>query len=341
MATSRPAPEGRRVAVEVIRGCDNHCLFCGREGLEGSDERRALTSAALRERLEAARAEGDEVTFVGGEPTLDADALIDAITQARALGFRAVGLQSHGRRLADGALVDRLVDAGLSDLHLSIHGDAAAVHDYHVGHEGALAAIDGALGEARRRRLVVVATTLLTRSNLRGLAGLPRWLRARGVAGWAIALPRAAGGARSRFEAIVPRLGIALPHALHALELAARLQLPAWIAGAPLCLLGPLRGRALAEAEARGFSAACEGCPARGECGGVDPIYVTRFAGDELAASRLQPTRVDAPHAPARREDALRRLFVGHGRLAEGGRSLASIIDPPRSGAARLQVVEG
>ncbi|MEZ4380132.1 MAG: radical SAM protein [Nannocystaceae bacterium] len=329
MVTSRPAPEHRRVALLAVAACDNRCLFCCREGLDAP----AVAADALAAGLDEARARADEVTFVGGEPSLlgDGDGLVRAVAAARERGFRAVGIQSHGRHLA--ALVDRLVDAGLSDLHLSIHGDSAAVHDYHVGVDGAFAAVGKTLAAARRRGLEVAVTTVLTRSNLRNLAALPGWLRERGAAAWCVAVPAVAGGARRRFEAVVPRLGVAIPHALRALELARKRRLPAWIAGAPHCLLGPYRGLALADDPARSYAAACTGCEARASCPGLDPIYLARFHGDEVRPDRLSPAQADA--TSRRERDRLRRLFVGPGALAIGGRSLATIVDPPRSAGAR------
>ncbi|HGG58227.1 MAG TPA: hypothetical protein ENK31_10565, partial [Nannocystis exedens] len=98
MVTSPPpAPELRRVAIEVDAACDNACLFCCREGLA------PLRASDLHGRLADAREFADEVTFVGGEPTLLKDALVLAVAEARRLGFRAVGVQSHGRHLSDRA----------------------------------------------------------------------------------------------------------------------------------------------------------------------------------------------------------------------------------------------
>ncbi|MEZ4453787.1 MAG: radical SAM protein [Nannocystaceae bacterium] len=319
----------------ITGGCDNHCVFCGRHGL--AEE--ARDDAAIEADLIAARGDADEVSFVGGEPTLER-ALERAIGRARALGFVAIGLQSHGRHLAAPGALAGLVDAGLTDLHLSIHGPDAAIHDHHVGVAGAHARATEALQEARRLGLRVVVLTVLTRSNFRHLAAMPDWLVGHGVAAWTIAAPRAAGRALLDFERVIPRLGMALPHALHALEVAARRRLPAWIEGAPHCLLGPYRGRDLGGA-ARSFAAACEGCPARDGCPGVDPVYLARFAGDELGPAQLRPTGAEDPRL-ASEAAALRRIFVGPGALATALRPLRSIVDPPRSAASRAaRGVEG
>jgi hypothetical protein len=266
-----------------------------------------LAPASLGAALEALRETADELTFVGGEPTLS-PALPAAIAEARALGFRAVGIQTNGRRLAEVALAERLVGAGLTDVHVSIHAASAPAHDYHTGVAGSFQALGAGMAAARALGAMVVATTVLTRSSFRGLGDLPALLAARGVAAWHLALPVVAGEAASGFDRVVPRLGLALPFALHALDAAGKRGLPAFISGAPLCALGPFAARALpAELDsARAFAAGCGACEARPGCPGVDAAYLARWNGDELAP-RARPAVTPT--------SALARLFVGAGEL--------------------------
>lgn len=291
--------------------------------------------AAIEGQLAELRAGADAVTLVGGEPSLH-PGLAAIVGRARALGFAAVGLQSHGRHL-DAAMLDALAGAGLTDLHLSIHGEAAPVHDFHTKVAGSFVAAFAALERARRRGIVTAVTTVLTRSNARSLAGLPGRLAAGGVAAWSVAVPAIAGRAMIAFESVAPRLGLALPHALHAVAAARGRGLAAFVAGAPLCALGPHRGWALGDGAGwdppRAFAPACAGCPARAECGGLDPLYLARFGGDEVDPGRLRAAGAIDPPAV----QALRGLFVGAGALVTSGlREAAGLVDPPRSRAARL-----
>jgi hypothetical protein len=249
------------------------------------------------------RASADEVTFTGGEPLLD-ERLPSAVQEARALGFRAIGIQTNARRLA--GLAQTLARAGLTDVHVSLHGAEPAAHDYHTGVVGSAAEAWAGVAAARAAGLTVVATTVLTRSSFRTLASLPPRLQAAGVAAWVVSLPHAAGRAAAAFDRVMPRLGLALPYALHAVSGARRIGLPAWLSGAPLCALGPLAELRL-DGEPRAYGRACEGCAAREACPGVDAAYLARFGGDELRA-------VAAPAAVA--EHALARLFVGAGERA-------------------------
>jgi hypothetical protein len=272
-----------RAVLRLSLACNNRCIFCAQDG--------------LADRVGQLRAGGDEITFVGGEPTLD-PRLPELIAQARALGYRRIGVQTNARGFDPARL------PGLTDVHVSIHGADAAVHDYHTGAPGSARETWAGVAAARAAGLTVVVATVLTRSNFRVLGALPAALRSRGVAGWLIMVPRAAG--RLAFDRVMPRLGLALPFALHALDAARKTGLPAWISGAPLCALGPFTQFALSEPP-RAYGAACEGCGARTNCSGVDPAYLERFGGDEIAPI------AEASVAAA---DDIARMFVGIGELA-------------------------
>lgn len=288
-----------RPTVRLSLECDNACVFCAQHGLE--DAGVSAFVAPLRE----ARASSDEVTFIGGEPTLSPQ-LPNAIAFARRIGFSRIGIQTNGRRLQDGAFVRTLVESGLTDVHLSIHGAEPAVHDYHTGVPGSFAEMIAGLREVRARNVSAVATTVVTRSNYRVLGALPRLLKSTGVVSWAVTLPRVAGRLSRADDRLTPRLGLAMPFVLAALTDAGKLGLESWIFGAPACTLGPFSARILPDTP-RAYAPVCESCPARGYCPGVDPIYLERFQGDELAVREFP-----APQKPP----PVTGLFVGVGELA-------------------------
>jgi hypothetical protein len=290
-----------RPTVRLLFACNNRCVFCAQVGL---DEVQSGVEGAL----EAARQTSDEVTFVGGEPTLDPH-LGAHVSMARGMGFRRIGLQTNGAALAAGAYTASLVAAGLTDVHLSIHGATADVHDYHAGVPGRWAEAVQAARAARSNGLAVVVTTVVTRSNFRSLSHLPPLLSSLGVVGWLASVPLVAGRAWSAFDRVVPRLALALPFVLGALDAADAMGTSVWVTGAPQCLLGPYARWSL-PAEPRAYGAPCKTCEARQACPGVDPEYLERFRGDELRP-------VHRPAAPdgLRRQD-IARMFVGAGEVA-------------------------
>lgn len=292
----------RRATVRLVGRCDNACVFCGQQGttFDRADDWRA--------QLEALRGEGfDEVSFVGGEPTLFG-ALDEAIAFSRGVGFGAVGIQTHGGAL-DGSRIDTLIAAGLTDVHLSVHGARANVHDHHTGRAGSFDAIVRALEGLGRRRVPVVVATVVTRSNARVLGELPSWLAGHAVAAWCVEVPRAAGAAAQAFDRVMPRLALAMPFALHAIDRARKLGIAAGIRGAPSCLLGPWARARMVEVP-RVFAGVCESCAARDGCSGVDAVYLARFGGDELRACAATGREWAMP-------DSLARCFVGPGELVE------------------------
>lgn len=296
-------PTTRRATLRLTLACNNRCVFCGQEGLAAEP----MDASALDPALESARATSDEVTFVGGEPT-EYSGLVDAVALAKTLGFRRIGIQTNARRLANRGLSESLVRSGLTDVHVSLHGAEAVVHDYHTGVAGSFVETFAGMVAARAAGATVVVNTVLTRSNFRSLASLPRMLFSRGVAAWALSLPRVAGRTAAAFDRVPPRLGMALPFALHALESARAVGLRAWVRGAPLCMLGPFAAHALPDLP-RAYGEPCEHCAARPTCPGLDGVYLARFGGDEIAA-RSGPVEIakDAPE--------LARMFVGEGEMA-------------------------
>lgn len=276
----------------------------------------------LRE-LEVARTAGTEgVTLVGGEPAIDGR--FEAfVARARALGFVRIGVQTNGWALAEPGRVEALARAGLTDVHLSIHGAEARVHDWHVGRAGAFDAAMRTWSAARAAALEVVVATVLTRSTFRALAPMPRMLASRGAAGWCIEVPRWRGGAATASDRVVPRLALALPFALHAVDAAETLGLPAFVRGAPSCLLGPWASRALA-GDTRAYGAACQGCASRETCAGVDAEYLARFGDGEIAAS--------AAVASDDRHGEVRAMFVGLGEMA----SPTTVVVAPSPERARV-----
>lgn len=321
-----------RAIVRLTSDCDNACVFCGQLGRAG-----ALPFAL--DDLAGLRARFDEVSFVGGEPSLDAR-LPEAIAAARALGFTAIGLQTNGRQLANhDRLLGELLEAGLGDLQLSIHGSTAAGHDYHSGRPGSFAAAIDLLERARRRGLTCVVASVVTRSNFRELARMPALLKRHGVSAWLLEWVRPFGRAGESFARIVPRLGMALPWALAALEQARRIDLSAWIRGAPLCTLGPFAGQAI-PASSSHHPPACTDCSARSRCSGIDLRYVEHFGVGELDARRAN--RVPLAPFDAGRQRLL-RMFVGVGELVEPRTELGERAEPelaePDSKHRRLPVL--
>jgi molybdenum cofactor biosynthesis enzyme MoaA len=100
--------------VEVNDTCNLGCTFCG---ISRTGRR---SDAVIRERLALfTGAEGDVVTFGGGEPTLDGR-LSTWLVETRDRGVTRRQLETNGLRFSDGAYTAEIVGAGLTHARVMI-----------------------------------------------------------------------------------------------------------------------------------------------------------------------------------------------------------------------------
>lgn len=159
--------------------CNNRCVFCA-TGERSRGDRGFMAAEEVRQALRWGRREGAEsVGFLGGEPTLHRE-LPALVAAARELGYGRVSLCTNGRRLARPPLLERLLQAGLTRVALSIHSHRADLEDRLTGRPGAfdekLAALalltaardDGRLPDGLSLNTVVHAQNLARLSALAG-----------------------------------------------------------------------------------------------------------------------------------------------------------------------------
>ncbi len=103
------------------------------------------------------------IVFTGGEPTLRND-LPDLIAYAESLG-QITGLNTNARRLSDPAFVDRLVQAGLDHIQITVESHAEDVHDRMVRKKGAWKQTIQGLKNVLDTRLYVMTNTTMLQEN--------------------------------------------------------------------------------------------------------------------------------------------------------------------------------
>ena len=119
----------RNVDVNLGKACNLRCRFCS-NGDPLPEELRWADPAAVEAELRRRRREGAEsVGFLGGEPTLYPH-LERVVRLARALGFARVALCTNGTRLADADLLERLLEAGVTRVAVSVHSHLRSVEDH-------------------------------------------------------------------------------------------------------------------------------------------------------------------------------------------------------------------
>lgn len=159
------------VVISIWFGCNNHCTLCmlgdmKRElpGIGFDQFRRVVHRIRDDKRYRNLILSGAEVTTF--------DHLGRYLEFAADLGwFRKIQIQTNGRNLCDKAYVRHLIDCGVNEFFISIHGLEA-------GHD-AITRVPGAFGETMEgiRNLAdfdvnVITNTVLTSSNLGGISEL-------------------------------------------------------------------------------------------------------------------------------------------------------------------------
>ena len=178
-------------------------------------------AARIEQSIDALPA-GEAVAVVGGEPTLH-DTLFDWVARVRARGAPDVLLQTNGRRLAVAPYAERLVEAGVSGLDVSLHGATEAMHDYHTSVPGSFRQTVAGLRRARAAGLPFATTSVVTRSSFRHLSEIVRVAQALGARAVHFAIAERFG--RAAPGAVVPAREMVRPHLRRALELARALGL--------------------------------------------------------------------------------------------------------------------
>jgi MoaA/NifB/PqqE/SkfB family radical SAM enzyme len=197
---------GASEATILVGGtCNSHCTFCYTEWIRGAPP---IFTPEIVQSLEVLRSMGtiQTVVFSGGEATLRPD-LCQIMRQARSMGFAEIGLQTNGRLLAEGNLLNDLIDAGLSRVLLSLHGTTPEIHDSVTRDLGSFIAATQALNRLNELSLYTTISTVACRKNIDDIVGFPRFLlrsRYTNIV-WRIAYPIIEGAAYDlRAQNLVP-----------------------------------------------------------------------------------------------------------------------------------------
>lgn len=149
--------------------CNAKCGFCYNPPVTPELLRQRLPFKRAAELLQRARADGyGGVWFTGGDPTLRPD-LQKLLLLSRKLGFTRIQIGTNGVRLAAREEAERLAEAGLNYVRLSLHAASAPLHDELLKLPGAFDAALAAYGHLRRRGVYVGVNFVVTRRNYREL----------------------------------------------------------------------------------------------------------------------------------------------------------------------------
>nr|MDD3720130.1 radical SAM protein [Candidatus Gracilibacteria bacterium] len=121
----------QRVHILTSGGCTNDCIFC----MDDKTIRNFITLDKVRENLIEGLKYSNEVTFTSGEPTIHPK-IVEMIGIAKELGYKTIQIISNGRKYKDINFLLDLINAGVTDFIVSIHGYNENLHDSIVRRKG-------------------------------------------------------------------------------------------------------------------------------------------------------------------------------------------------------------
>jgi radical SAM protein with 4Fe4S-binding SPASM domain len=174
--SARPSAPYRMDLAMTYR-CNNDCSHCYNARPRTYPE---LPTEAWKEILDRLWEIGiPHVVFTGGEPTLRID-LAELVAHAGHNG-QITGLNTNGRRLADRSFLDRLVEAGLDHVQITVESHERVIHDHMVASQGAWKQTIAGLRNALDSPLYVMTNTTLLQENSPQLGATLDFLAQTGV----------------------------------------------------------------------------------------------------------------------------------------------------------------
>lgn len=296
--------------LDIILGydCNVACTYCT---ITETMRARAIPARAVAAELARGRSNGfDKVSFTGGEPTIRAD-LLPLVRRAADLGYGSIKVQSNGLLLGVGDNAARLLDAGVTCVHISIHTHEAGAYEAMVRREGTHRHMQRSLEVLAAADVELGADVILESDTLERLPAAIDWLAERGVQAadlWFVSLT---DGNANRRESL-PRMSEAVPFIAEARVRADAHGMRLRSLHIPACILGehadlahnPALERVrvvspdavfdLADSAItpREHVPACEGCEHRAQCGGLRPDYLAELGDVEVALARgVEPSQ--------------------------------------------------
>ncbi len=170
---------------EVTQACDLVCKHCRASAQKNPDPDELTTeqSLALIDQV-ASFSRPPMLVLTGGDPLKRAD-LFDLIGRAIDSGLQ-VALTPSATPLATFEAFDKVRQAGVRRLGISLDGADAKTHDAFRGWEGSFQRTLRMLADARQLEMLVQVNTSITRRNFRQIDAMAELLTDQGIAMWSV-----------------------------------------------------------------------------------------------------------------------------------------------------------
>lgn len=161
--------------VNLGAACNSSCYFCA---ADSTIDAPVIRDSFLPALANARNAGVNNLIISGGEPTVYLD-LVEFIFKAKQMGFERIHLQTNGRRLGRLKYLEQILNAGVDEFGLSLHGTTPIMHDRISNSPGSFAQTVQALENFNilmGPTFPVAVNCVITPENKNHLAALVRFL---------------------------------------------------------------------------------------------------------------------------------------------------------------------
>ncbi|MFT3769684.1 MAG: radical SAM protein [Minicystis sp.] len=290
-------PDTGVVEERIIRvnfHCNQACRFCF-----VSTHLPPAGDEAVRDAIVEAGRAGARVVLSGGEPTLNAN-LVEHVKLARSVSAHRVVLQSNAIRLADPALTRALIEAGVGEAFISLHGSTAEISDAITEAPGTFEkTVIGIDNLHRDESVFLILNFVIHEKNIDDMVPYVRLVASRWPRAYVnISFVAPSSDVVPKEKALVPRYAEALPNLALAVQEAKALGLQVGgfesMCGIPLCLVPTELSAYFALSDLpEGIdggefvkTASCQACELRNKCHGLRRGYLALHGDEELRPVR-------------------------------------------------------
>jgi len=214
----------QRELFELLPGytCNSNCRFCS---IDPDKRKINSTTQELLEAINKAKKDGFKYLGIGGgEPTIRKD-LLTLISFAKQLKFEVIRIETNGIALAYPDYCQRLVEAGLDFVKISIHGHKAEIHDYLTRVPGSFNNILRAIENFQELKVRVEINTVINKINYKFYPQFVRQFAKKGIGSFVFIYPLYTGSMAENWQTIGVSIQKTIPYLKKTLELIEGLEL--------------------------------------------------------------------------------------------------------------------
>jgi len=213
-----------RQLFELLPGyaCNSNCRFCS---INPANRVINGTTKDLLQTIFQAKRDGFKYLGIGGgEPTIRKD-LLTLISFAKRLEFDVIRIETNGIALAYPDYCQRLVDAGLDFVKISIHSHKAKIHDFLTRVPGSFGNILKAIENLQRLKVRIEINTIVNKVNYRSYPQFINFFTKMGIGSFVIIYPLYTGRMIQQWRKIGVSIKESIPYIKRALDLVDALEL--------------------------------------------------------------------------------------------------------------------